>query len=133
MTTHKRHINYIQPRLTNYPTFEKLLKAKSEYGEYDVLSDDKFIFKDLTAFKNAFVISEPGYGKTRLLKEIVLHTQEQEKQGIFLIFQINDKYSLRDYLPKMNEVYKDCHNVEIMGLNCIENRNILREAEIKLP
>lgn len=39
--------------------------------------------------------------------------------GIFLIFQINDKYSLKEYLPKVTELYKDCHNIEIMGLNCI--------------
>ena len=84
MATDERQNNYIQPRLTNYPTFEKLLKSKSEYGDYDLLSDDNFAIKDLTAIKNAFVISEPGYGKTRLLKEILLHPQEQEKKGIFI-------------------------------------------------
>ncbi len=49
----------------------------------------------------------------------------QSALGIFLIFRINDKYALKDYLPKVKEVYEDCHNnVEIMELDCIENQGL---------
>jgi hypothetical protein len=84
MTTNRKKFNYIEPRLKDYPTFEKLLETKFEYGDHDLLSDDKFSIKDLAAIKGAFIISEPGYGKTRLLKELLLHSQEQNKQGIFI-------------------------------------------------
>src|SRR4030042_2701477 len=76
--------HYIQPRLKYYPTFEKLLESKSKYGDYDFSSDDKFTFNNIFAIESSFVLSEPGYGKTRLLKEIVLRSQEQNKQGIFI-------------------------------------------------
>ena len=84
MIIDNKQINYIHPRLNNYPTFEKLLKSKLDYGDYAFLTDDTFSLKDLAAVKSAFIISEPGYGKTRLLKEIVLRSQDQGKQGIFI-------------------------------------------------
>jgi hypothetical protein len=40
--------------------------------------------------------------------------------GIFLIFRINNKYELKDYVPKVKEVYEDCQNVEIIELDCIK-------------
>ena len=46
--------------------------------------DAKFSFKDIFAKKSLFILSEPGYGKTRFLKEIVLRAPEQNKQGIFI-------------------------------------------------
>jgi len=74
---------YIQPRLRYYSTFEQLLKSQTERGDYDFFYDDKFLFKDIFAKKSLFILSEPGYGKTRLLKEIVC-SQEQTNQGIFI-------------------------------------------------
>ncbi len=80
----ENQISYIPPRLTNHSSFKELLKSKLEYGDYDYLSDDKFTLTNLSTIKRAFVISDPGYGKTRLLKEIVLCSQGQNKQGIFI-------------------------------------------------
>jgi hypothetical protein len=82
---------YIQPRLKYYSTFEQLLKSKAEYGNYDFFYDDKFSFKDILAKKSLFILSEPGYGKTRLLKEIILCAPEQNKQGIFIDLKKVDK------------------------------------------
>ncbi|MCL4536203.1 MAG: hypothetical protein M1610_01205 [Nitrospirae bacterium] len=42
--------------------------------------------------------------------------------GIFLIFRINNKYSLKDYMPRVKEVYKDCDCIEVIELDCIENQ-----------
>lgn len=75
---------YIQPRFKYYPTFEKLRESKPKYGDYDFSFDDKFTFNNFFLIKNSFVLSEPGYGKTRLLKELVLRSVEQNKQGIFI-------------------------------------------------
>ncbi|MCL4536204.1 MAG: hypothetical protein M1610_01210 [Nitrospirae bacterium] len=83
ITVQKPNI-YIQPRLKYYSTFEQLLKSKAEYGDYDFFYDDKFSFKDSFSVKRLFILSEPGYGKTRLLKEIILRAPEQNKQGIFI-------------------------------------------------
>ena len=66
------------------PSVEQLLKSKAEHGDYDFFYDDKFSLKDIFAQKRLFILSEPGYGKTRLLKEIVLRSMEQNKQGIFI-------------------------------------------------
>ena len=84
MTTVKNQNIYIQPRLKYYSTFEQLLKSKAEHGDYDFFYDAKFSFKDIFAKKSLFILSEPGYGKTRFLKEIVLRAPEQNKQGIFI-------------------------------------------------
>ncbi|MCK5503975.1 MAG: hypothetical protein KAJ10_02375, partial [Thermodesulfovibrionia bacterium] len=83
MTSVQNQNIYIQPRLKYYSTFEQLLKSKSEHGDYDFFYDDKFSFKDIFTKKSLFILSEPGYGKTRLLKEI-LRSPEQNKKGIFI-------------------------------------------------
>ena len=41
--------------------------------------------------------------------------------GIFLILQINNKYSLKGYLPKVEDVYKNCNNIEVKSLNCVKD------------
>lgn len=84
MTIDEEQNIYIQPRLKYHSTFEQLLKSKAEHGDYDFFYDDKFSFKDIFAKQSLFILSEPGYGKTRLLKEIVLGSPEQNKQGIFI-------------------------------------------------
>lgn len=84
MTIDEEQNTYIQPRLKYYSTFEQLLKSNAEHGDYDFFYDDKFSFKDIFAKQSLFILSEPGYGKTRLLKEIVLCSPEQNKQGILI-------------------------------------------------
>ena len=41
--------------------------------------------------------------------------------GIFLIFKINETYDLDDSLSKLNELYKDCDNIEVYGLDCLKS------------
>lgn len=104
MSTIQKQNIYIQPRLKYYSTFEQLLKSQAERGGYDFFYDDKFSFKDIFAQKRLFILSEPGYGKTRLLKEIVLRAPEQDKQGIFIDLKMVDR-DIESFITQKSESF----------------------------
>ena len=41
--------------------------------------------------------------------------------GIFLVFQINEKYKLEEYLPKLEVTYQNDANINIVGCNCVKS------------
>lgn len=72
---------YIQPAINFYSSFDESLSADSEWDQY-FSSKEKWEFKDLFAFPKTFIVAEPGYGKTRLLQEIVLRASSEGKKAI---------------------------------------------------
>ncbi len=73
---------YVLPRIKLFQSFKE---AKSESGEFSYLTLDRSKDGDLiSSFANlkTFVIAEPGYGKTRLLNELVLQTKFLGKKSL---------------------------------------------------
>jgi hypothetical protein len=54
--------------------------------------------------------------KSKLLSYIEGYSADY---GIFLVFQINESVSIEKYLPILRELYRDCRNVTIEGVNSI--------------
>ena len=76
--------HYIIQNMRKYLNIEHFQKDEDEMLRY---YDDKITkptFNELFNLKYSMVIAEPGYGKTRLLKEIVLRANEQSKRAFFL-------------------------------------------------
>lgn len=73
---------YIQPAVKFYSSFDKALSADTEWSQYLSHREDNLEFKDLFNFPRTFVVAEPGYGKTRLLREIVSRASNEGKKAI---------------------------------------------------
>jgi hypothetical protein len=118
--------------------FENGLLKRGLRNECDIIREHQLLDGKRVDFLISYGFTGPVLIETKRLdnQEIVNHRKRrwykkkllqyieatQSALGIFLIFRINDKYTLKDYLPKVKDVYKDDHNVTIMGLDCIENR-----------
>ena len=68
---------YIKPNLKRYNTLKALLESKVSV----LFFEPNIQIEELHNQKQTFLISEPGIGKTRLLKEQLLHG---DKEGIFI-------------------------------------------------
>ena len=82
--SYKKHHSYIQPTIKIYASFKELLEARSIYGDYYSSMEKKSPFENISRLKRAFIVAEPGYGKTRLLKEITISVKNEKKKGIYL-------------------------------------------------
>lgn len=75
---------YIQPSIKFYSSFDEALSADPEWDQYLLFKEEKWEFKDLFAFLKTFIVAEPGYGKTRLLREIVPRASNEGKKAILV-------------------------------------------------
>ena len=73
---------YIQPAIKFYSSFDEALSADLERDQYFFVKEDKWEFKDVFNFPQTFIVAEPGYGKTRLLREIALRASNEGKKAI---------------------------------------------------
>lgn len=94
--------NYIKPRIREFSTFQDVEENFSKYGSlFPELNEGTDPIKNKAFFKRAFVVADPGYGKTRLLKEVVSEVKNQGKVAILVDLKkfADSKYpSLEDYL-----------------------------------
>jgi len=60
---------YIQPTIKFHSSFDEV---ELERDQYILVEEDKWEFRDMFNFPKTFIVAEPGYGKTRLLREIAL-------------------------------------------------------------
>jgi len=73
--------SYIKPQIVFYDIFSDLDKEKEpSYYSYK----NKHTFDDIFLKNRAFVLAEPGYGKTRMLKEIVIGVSAFQKEAIYI-------------------------------------------------
>lgn len=73
--------SYIKPQIVFYDRFADLDNEKEAYLSY---SRNKNGFNDIFLKDRVFVLAEPGYGKTRLLKEIVIRASIYQKEAIYI-------------------------------------------------
>jgi hypothetical protein len=73
---------YIQPAINFYSSFDEALSSDLERNQYFFVKEDKWEFKDVFNFPKTFIVAEPGYGKTRLLREIVSRASNEGKKAI---------------------------------------------------
>ncbi|EIW15707.1 hypothetical protein FA11_1607 [Pelosinus fermentans A11] len=48
--------------------------------------------------------------------------------ALYLVFQINNSYSVNEYVPKLIETYQDSKNVIVKGFNCIKEGMIVESV-----
>ncbi len=114
------HKIYIEPNLIFYTSFQKFIEAKNLHEDYYyLLNKDKFFFNDLFSINRALVIAEPGYGKTRFLKEIILKAKDNKKEGIFIDLKKVDK----DLESFINEKLTISDNIEEISYENIINNS----------
>lgn len=77
--------NYITPNLSQHNTLQELLQSSPNESRYWFLPDSQmFSFDQFYTLSKGFILGEPGYGKTRLFKEILLKACENNKEAIFI-------------------------------------------------
>ena len=80
---------YICPNVDIYPNYDDLLNSGKDarYSRFlreDHIQSKEDIFELLRKAKKILVVSEPGYGKTRLLQEFQRYSKNLDKQAIFI-------------------------------------------------
>jgi len=110
------HCIDIQPPIKFYSSFAKALSADPEWDQYLFYKEEKWEFKDLFNFPRTFIVAEPGYGKTRLLKETVLRATDEGKKAIFveckkIIEETVEKFILNQ-TKKVSAVQTDTFELE---------------------
>ena len=91
---------YIIQNMTKYSDY--LHFNKTFKNDYMASFDEKKIkpsFEELYNIKNLMIVAEPGYGKTRLLKQISLKGNENNKKVFFIDSKII-KSSIIEYIEK---------------------------------
>jgi len=71
-------------------------------------------------------VKREAYRDEKLLKYM---KGTRSDYGFFLIFQIYNTHSLRTYVPKIKETYKDCSNISILDFNCMIKKAITRKTK----
>ena len=78
--------HYVEPHFTIHDSFDNL----SGHDELSAFSFDKkdseFKFEDFFQSKRAFILAEPGYGKSRVIQEITDRAEENNKRAVSIAF-----------------------------------------------
>ncbi|MCK4764919.1 MAG: NACHT domain-containing protein, partial [Candidatus Aminicenantes bacterium] len=81
----ERARKYITPGLAKYDSLKKLEGHDPIFFSFlSGYAGNSFLFEDFFIEKRCFVAAEPGWGKTRLLKEIIVEAAKKGKPGIFI-------------------------------------------------
>ena len=84
---------YICPNIDIYPNFEDFLNSRkdSRYSRFfreGRIRSKEDIFELIYKTKRTLILSEPGYGKTRLLQEFQEYLKNLDKQAVFIDFLV---------------------------------------------
>jgi len=87
---------YICPNVDIYPNYDDLLNSRKDarYSRFlreDHIQSKEDIFELMCKTKKILVVSEPGYGKTRLLQEFQGHSKNLDKQAVFIDLKLFSK------------------------------------------
>jgi len=95
---------YIRPAIKFYSSFDEALSANEDWDKYLLSKEDKWEFGTLFNHARTAVVAEPGYGKTRLLREMVLHAKEQGYRGIAVELKKISGRSLEKFIFEQSRV-----------------------------
>jgi len=87
---------YICPNVDIYPNYDNLLNPGKDarYSRFlreDYIRSKEDIFESMSKAKRILVVSELGYGKTRLLQEFQGHLKNLDKQAVFIDLKLFSK------------------------------------------
>jgi hypothetical protein len=94
-------MNYVKPTIRFYDKFDDLDNEQESYAYiwHKTNWDDIFL-------KNRIILlAEPGYGKTRMLKEVVLESTAQKKEAIFIDLKKISGH-IEDFINEYHEKYE---------------------------
>ena len=75
--------NYIIPQIRVFQSFEEARSKLQTNGGFDLDDEGERSLEDYFIFHRTFVVAEAGYGKTRLLRELVLQSKLNGKDSIY--------------------------------------------------
>lgn len=112
---------YVIPQLSVFNSFKE---AQDEVKKNEGLFFREIENKELTSYfnyKRTLVIAEPGYGKTRLLKELFRNAKSLKKESLLIdLKKIPENIGIEDFIYlQINELEKD-KNFEI-----VDSENII--------
>jgi len=117
---------YITPHLISFNSLDEFIDPNARKIIVNLFTgrkqnkDRPIEWKDLIHTKRAFIIGEPGCGKSTFLKEIVIQASGNGKQGIiFPINQISSQVSIENYFE------------EVALLGDLEATNLFEESAFK--
>jgi len=119
---------YIKPYLKRYDTLKTLLESKESF----LFFEPNIQIEELYSQKRAFIISEPGIGKTRLLKEQFLYSG---KEGIFLDLKKLRKIPIASFIATNERIpilKEKNYNEDINNWKVCKTRNFKLENSNKL-
>ncbi len=97
--------SYITQNMQQFSKINLLLEKDEDYEWY--FQKEKGNIQDISfntilnsKNKRYMIVAEPGYGKTRLLKEIVLRSKAKNKQAFFVDAKKIKKISIKDSLKQ---------------------------------
>lgn len=113
---------YIQPAIKFYPSFDEAYSADSEWDRYFSFKEEKWEFKDFFDFSKTFVVAEPGYGKTRLLREIALRASSEGKKAIHVESKKIIEATVKEFI--LNQL-KNAPTVKSDGFELKNENNVI--------
>lgn len=121
-------MSYIKPNLKKYDSLKLLLESKDSIFFFE----PNINIDQLPKHSRVFLVSEPGYGKTRLLKERILGNAQA---GIFLDLKKLGKQNIETYLTITNfPILKNTkYNEELKNWKLFKTKNFeLKDSEDKI-
>jgi len=118
---------YIKPDITFYASFDEAFSDDSEYARYLPFDQKKWEFTDFFRFPKTFVIAEPGYGKTELLRQIVSNAEKEGKNAIAVEIKKIDQTSVKEFIVNQAK-REDVHKTEGFKLKNEENVVVCLDA-----
>jgi len=100
-------MSYVKPTIRFYDRFNDI---ESEGETYAYLLH-KTNWDDIFLKNRVVLLAEPGYGKTRMLKEIVLESSQHHKEAIFVDLKMVSGI-VEDYIKEYSD---SCKSVELLN------------------
>lgn len=121
-------MKYIKPNIKIYNSIKELSESSNEsYFFFEKTEFDKIY--DLKQF---FVVSEPGFGKSRCLKELALNSCIDGGIGIFVdLKKINIGQTIEDFINNVDQILNKSENVDnIKNSFKTDNSKLLNSKKI---
>jgi len=78
----KEDNDYILPRIRVFTSFKEAGIEYTKYGDFIPKDEEGKTIEQIFLFPRTFVVAEPGYGKTRLLEELVTSARAAHKKAV---------------------------------------------------